>query len=283
MLLTLIIAGALAASLGICFLSGGFQDLAWLWILPVGFIGALIVLALLAFAFLWLCCAIIDMDKPQKKDSKFYRGLIYLYMDAIITVGRIHVHAQGAEKVPKDGRFLLVCNHTHDADPVVLMSVIRKQPLAFISKQELNNMFLVGKIMHKILCQPINRENDREALKTILKCVQLLKDDQVSVGVFPEGYVHPDRKLHHFRPGVFKIAQKANVPIVVCTLKETKYLYDNLFHLRPSHVYMNVLEVISAQEVSGHTTVELSERIYNMMAKDLGPDRVTDPLYQETT
>ena len=283
MLLALIIAGALAASLGICFYSGGFNCLAWIWILPVCFIGGLILLALLAFAFLWLCCALVDMDKPQKKDSKFFRALIHLYADAIITVGRIHIHAQGTEKVPKDGRFLLVCNHTHDADPIVLMSVIRKQPLSFISKQELDNMFLIGKIMHKILCQPINRENDREALKTILKCVQLLKDDLVSVGVFPEGYVHPDRKLHHFRHGVFKIAQKANVPILVCTLKDTKYLYDNLCHLRPSHVYMNVLELIPAEEVTSHTTVELGERIYDMMAKDLGPDRVTDPLYQETT
>ena len=116
MLLALIIAGALAASLGICFYSGGFDCLAWIWILPVCFIGGLILLALLAFAFLWLCCALVDMDKPQKKDSKFFRALIHLYADAIITVGRIHIHAQGTEKVPKDGRFLLVCNHTHDAE-----------------------------------------------------------------------------------------------------------------------------------------------------------------------
>ena len=283
MLLALILAGALASAFGICFLSGGFDGSGWIWILPVCFVGALVVLVALAFFFLWLCCAVVDMEKPQKKDSRFYRSLIHLYIDAIVTVGRIHIHAQGVEKMPKDGRFLLVCNHTHDTDPIVLMSVLRKYPLAFISKRELDNMFLVGKLMRKILCQPINRENDKEALKTILKCIELIKEDQVSIGVFPEGYVHPDRKLHHFRHGVFKIAQKANVPIVVCTLKETKYLYENLMKWKRSDVYMNLLEVIPAEEVTRCTTVELGEHIYNVMAKDLGPDRVTDPMYQETT
>ena len=35
--------------------------------------------------------------------------------------------------------------------------------------------------------QMLNRENDREALKTIVTCIRLLKDDEVSIGVFPEG------------------------------------------------------------------------------------------------
>ena len=240
-------------------------------------------LTLLAFLFLWFLCAIVRMDTPQEKDSPFYRRIIHLYIDAIITAGRVRIHAQGLEKTPSDGRFLLVCNHTNDTDPIILLSAFRKQQLAFISKRENDKKFLVGKLMHKILCQPINRENDREALKTILKCIQLIKDDQCSIGVFPEGYVHPDRKLHHFRHGVFKIAQKAKVPIVVCTLKDTKYIFQNLAHLKPSEVSLHLLEVIPVEEVLSHTTVELGERIFNAMARDLGPDLVADPLYEETT
>ena len=37
--------------------------------------------------------------------------------------------------------------------------------------------------MHKILCQRVNRENDREALKTILKCIDILKKDKASIGM----------------------------------------------------------------------------------------------------
>ena len=54
--------------------------------------------------------------------------------------------------------------------------------------------FVVGKFMHKILCQMIDRDKDRPALRVILKCIQLIKEDKVSIGVFPEGYTSKDNK-----------------------------------------------------------------------------------------
>ena len=87
-------------------------------------------------------------------------------------------------------------------------------------------------------------------MKTILKCIQILKEDKASIAVFPEGGIlSEDGKLHHFRPGVFKIAQKANVPVVVCTLHNTKDVVHNILHLKPSSVQMKVLEVFPAEEL----------------------------------
>ena len=175
---------------------------------------------------------------------------------------------------------MLVCNHLNDIDPVVLMTVFRKSQLAFISKRENDEKFLIGPFLHKILCQPINRENDREALKTILKCVELLKEDKVSVGVFPEGYVSLDYLLHPFRAGVFKIAQKANVPVVVCTLQNTQKVVPSVKKLKPAEVQVHLLDVIPAEDVKAVSTIQLAERIHTMMAQDLGPENV---LHEETT
>lgn len=85
-----------------------------------------------------------------------------------------------------------MCNHLNDLDPLSLLKHFKKSQLAFISKRENDEKFIVGKLMHKILCQPINRENDREALKTIVKCIQILKEDKASIAVFPEGYTSRD-------------------------------------------------------------------------------------------
>jgi 1-acyl-sn-glycerol-3-phosphate acyltransferase len=137
-------------------------------------------------------------------------------------------------------------------------------------------MFIMGGLMHKLVCQPINRENDREALKSILRCIQLLKNDEVSVGAFPEGGIFDKDKLHPFRSGVFKIAQKANVPIVVCTLKNTKDVVHNLLRLKPSHVEMRVLEVIPPEEIKGVTTVDIAHRCHDLMAEDLGADLIAE-------
>lgn len=242
------------------------------WLLPVVFLGSYLGLLLLSFLFLWGICALVDMDRPQEEDSRFYRTITYLYIEALIPLVGLKVETAGLEKTPKDGRFLLVCNHQNESDPGILMHFFKRSQLAFISKRENRNMFVVGPIMHKILCQMVNRENDREALKTILKCIQLIKEDKVSIGAFPEGGILVKDKLSHFRSGMFKIAQKTGVPIVVCTLKGTSQLFHNMKRLKRTQVRLHLVDVIPAQEVKAANTVELGEKIYQMMLSDLGPE-----------
>ena len=241
-----------------------------LWLLPVFFAGIYLLGLLLAVLFLWICCRAVDMEKPQEEDSRFYRTIMHPYIEALITLVGVRLHTRGLEKTPQEGRFVLVCNHLFIADPGILLHCFKKSQLAFITKQENLKLPIIAPIMHKILCQPIDRENDRAALKTILKCIALLKEDKCSIGVFPEGYTSKDGKLHPFRPGVFKIAQKANVPIVVCTIQNTRPIFKNLKKLKKTDVELHLVEVIPPEEIKGLSTVELSDRIYACMIADLG-------------
>ena len=259
----------------ICAVSGGFASLAWLWLLPVGFLGSYLGLFLVAFLFFWISSSIIDIEKGSS-ESPFYRRVAMIYIQAALTILGMRIHTKGLEKVPAQGRFLLVCNHQQMADPGVILACLKKSQMAFISKQENMTMPVIGKFMHKIMCQLMDRENDREALKTILKCIELIKEDKVSIAVFPEGYIKPDRKLHHFRHGVFKIAQKTQVPIVVCTLQNAQYVFKNGLRLKPTHVHLHLVDVIQPEEYAGLSTVELSTRVYEMMARDLGPENVSE-------
>lgn len=237
-------------------------------------VGGILLLAALAFLLLWFLCRIVDLNKPQEHDSRFYRFVLKLVVPVIMAILQMRVHTSGLEKTPKDGRFLLVCNHINDLDPVTLLRYFSRSQLSFITKRENMSMFLVGKLMHKILCQPINRENDREALKTILNCIRLIKEDEVSIAVFPEGYTSLDGKLHKFRHGVFKIATKTKVPIVVCTLQNTNKVFRNAKHLKPTDVHLHLLEVIAPEFYEDMTAVELGEYVHGLMAKDLGPELV---------
>lgn len=255
-----------------CITGGGFKSFGWLWMLPVGFAVAFLIQAALIFLTVWILSKSIDVSKEQKEDSRFYRWMIGLLAEAAHSIVMMRVHTKGLEKTPTDGRFLLVCNHLNDFDPVVLIHHFRRSQLAFISKRENGALFIVGTLMHKIMCQPINRENDREALKTILNCIRLLKEDQVSIAVFPEGYTSRDHKFHHFRPGVFKIAQKAKVPIVVCTVTNTHKVLGNLKKLKPTDIDLHLLTVIPPEELEGVTTVDIAQRIHAIMAEDLGPE-----------
>ena len=271
-----------AGATGLCFLTGAFDSLMWLWLLPVSFVVGFLLAAALTFGLLVLICKCIDPEKPREKDNKAFRAFAIWCIQVALVFLPVRIHTKGLEKRPKGGRFLLVCNHLHEIDPAILLYYFRKHPMAFIAKQEAKNMPLVNKAMPRLLCPYINRENDREALKTIIRCIKLLKDDVVSIGVFPEGYIHKKRKLHHFRPGVFKIAQKANVPIVVCTLTNTHHVIKNSLKLKGTDVDMHVLDVIPAETVQSKSTTELAEEIYQMMAADLGPENILTPEEENT-
>ena len=108
------------------------------------------------------------------------------------------------------------------------------------------------------------------------ECIQILKEDKASIAVFPEGGINEDKKFHRFRPGVFKIAQKANVPIVVCTLKNTRDVIHNMAHFKPSYVEMDVLEVIPAEELKGVSTVEIAQRCHDIMAANLPAELIAE-------
>lgn len=251
-------------------LAGGL--LAAVAALVAGWIGGLVLVLL----FLVVVCAVVDMEKEQTEDSKFYRTVAHLYIDLVIALGRVELRTEGLEKIPADGRFMLVCNHICDVDSAVILKCFPKSQLAFIGKREIKTYPFVGPVMHKLMCQFINRENDREALKTILRCIQLLKDDQVSIVVFPEGYVSMDGRVRHFRSGVFKIAQKAGVPIVVCTVSNTKHVLQDVLHLRKTWAQLHLVEVIDAETAKATPTVEMAEKVYEIMIRDLGEKYRTD-------
>ena len=241
-----------------------------IWMLPLLFVGIYAGLLLLAVAFLWAICAVVNLDKPQEEDSPFYRRVMHLYIEALIQLVRVRLHTKGLENTPKEGRFLLVCNHLFIADPGIVLHCFRKSQLAFLTKKENYKLPFIGAFMHKILCQPIDRENDRQALKSIIKCIQMIKEDKVSVCAFPEGYTSKDGKLHPFRPGVFKIAQKAGVPIVVCTIQNTREIFKNLKHFGHTDVELHLVDIIPPESYAGLNTVALSDMVYEKMIADLG-------------
>ena len=277
MLLNLIYLISALFALGICAVCGAFGSGAWLWVLPLGFLGGFLLSLLLCVLVLVVLSSRTDPEAQYEDDDPFIRNIIKLYAPAVFRLLGCKIEVVGAERMPADGRFQLVSNHLADLDPGIFFTAFPDHQLSFIAKKEVAGMPIIGLLMRRILCQFVNRENDREALKTILKCISILKEKKASVAVFPEGRKSTDRfLLHHFRPGVFKIAQKSNVPLVVCTLMGTQNILPNLKRLRRTAIRLSVLGVIPAEELKGITTVAIAERFHAMMAEDLGAENVAD-------
>lgn len=114
----------------------------------------------------------------------------------------------------------------------------------------------------------IDRENPRNAMKTIERATELLKKDEVSIAVYPEGTRSKDCTLLPFHSGVFKVAQKANVPVVVTTIQGTEQVKNN-YPWKSTTVRINVVKVIDADYVKATKTSILSDEVRELMEKDL--------------
>lgn len=264
-MLYIFLAISLLSGTALTWLACGFASLAALWQLPVFFCGSFLALILLFLLVVLVSCLFVDPKKLLEKPSGYFRFLLNEFCRLALALGGVHVNVTGLETVPRDSRFLLVCNHRFAFDPLVFYAVMPWAELAFLSKKENFSLFIVAQVMREILCLPVDRDNDRESLKSIIKAIQFIRDDKASIAVFPEGKTNKTAEpLLPYRSGVFKIAQKANVPIVVCSLVNSRAILKNMFR-RHTEVWLDVLDVLPADSLQGKTTIELGETVHKCM------------------
>jgi len=152
------------------------------WIsLAISVVMLLLGLCLLYVLFLTVCALLVDTKKEYEHDSPFYRRLLYGATACCIRLLHIHIHVDGMEKLPKDGRFLLVCNHRSNFDPILTWQVMKERNLAFVSKAENFRIPIFGRIIRRCCFMAIDRENPRNALLTIEKAMDIAEEHSPSL------------------------------------------------------------------------------------------------------
>lgn len=228
-------------------------------------LGAILGLALSYVLFLLLCWLFVDPRKEYIRHSRFYRGLLNLTTVIVLWLLRIRVHTTGIEAIPKDTkRILFVGNHRSNFDPIVTWWILRQWDVAFISKPENFRIPVFGRFIRKCCFLPIDRENPRNAIKTIQKAAALLAGGQVSIGVYPEGTRSKEGILLPFHNGVFKIAQKADAPIAILRLTGTENIHKNIpFH--STDVYLEVRGILPAETVRTAKTEKIGQKVHDLL------------------
>lgn len=225
-------------------------------------IGLIVSILLTYILVIIISSLFVDSKRIYDKHSRYYRILLQSFTSLTARVMGVRMHVSGLDKfteaIPAGQRFLLVQNHRSNFDPILTWYVLNKQDIAFVSKEKNMHIPFFGKIIRRCCFMSIDRENAREALKTIIKASELIKDNQVSIGIYPEGTRNKECKgLLPFHNGVFKIAQLAKVPVVITTIHGTENIHKNYLRRR-TDVYMDITGVISAEDVGKMSTKEMA-------------------------
>ncbi len=225
----------------------------------------IIIWEVIYWVILFLWSLTVNKQKEVTKPSKFYRWIFVESVRIALFYLNVHVHVEGKEKLPKPGtRFLVVANHLSNYDPMSVMYALRQHMLVFVSKPENFNIPLTGAIMHKTGFMAIDRDSVKNAIVTINKAADYIKNDLSSVFIFPEGTRNrTEQPLLEFKNGAFKIATKAECPVVIIAISGTEFVKKRI--PRRSDVYIRIVDVVPADKVAELKTAGLSEHAYKLI------------------
>ena len=156
----------------------------------------------------------------------------------------------GWENVPKDEPALFVGNHRSIFDVVIAYSMMPGLT-GFVSKKEMNKIPFVRVWMRYLNCLFLDRDNIKEGLKTILKGIELIKKDKISISIFPEGTRNKDDGVKPFKEGSFKFAEKSGCKIIPMSQNNTESIFEKQFpRIKRAHTIIEFGKPILMNELN---------------------------------
>ena len=172
----------------------------------------------------------------------------------------------GEEHVPKNEPVLYIGNHKSYFD--IIITYARCPSLTgYIAKNNLEKVPLLNLWMRRLHCLFIDRDNVKEALKTILAGIDNIKNG-ISMCIFPEGTRNKNPEgLLPFKEGSFKMAEKTGCAIVPMAITNSADILENHFpRIKRTHVILEYGAPIYPNELDKETKKHLGAHCQTILA-----------------
>ncbi len=179
----------------------------------------------------------IGKKNPEKRDYQSLAVVRFMFR-LLLRISGVHITVRGLENIPEDRAVLYVGNHRSYFDILVGYVTVPTR-MGFVAKKEMLAYPSLRDWMRNVHCLFLDRDNLKEALKTILAGIEQVKSG-ISVFIFPEGTrcKNPDiLDMLPFREGSLKIAEKSGCPVVPVAFTGTADIFEKQApRIRPSEV-----------------------------------------------
>ena len=240
----------------------------------------LIFALLFAVLFLIIGIPILGIEWIVSKFNKHAADLSQLRMvqwafRVILFICGTKVTVLGEENVPKDKAVLYVGNHRSYFD--ILITYARCPGLTgYIAKKDLEKVPLLCTWMRRLHCLFIDRENVKEALKTILAGIENVKNG-ISMCIFPEGTRNKNTDgMLPFKEGSFKIAEKSGCPIIPMAITNSaEVLETHMPRVKKAHVILEYGKPIYPDALEKEDKKKIGVYCQNIIAEMLEKNRIS--------
>jgi 1-acyl-sn-glycerol-3-phosphate acyltransferase len=189
------------------------------------------------------------------------------------------VTVTGEENYPDNTSILFVSNHQSHFDIPLLLGFL-KPDKGFVAKIEMLDFKIVNQWMKYMHCVFMDRNDIRQAVKTINEGIEVLKAGYNLV-LFPEGTRSTTGELSEFKPGGMRLAVKSDATIVPVVIHGAlNIMKKGSIWIHPTHVEIEVLPPVELQEGDHKDSIALAERVHAHIAAALERKKALQPPQQ---
>lgn len=166
-----------------------------------------------------------------------------LWNKVLIYASGITLTVDGLENIPAypNQPSLFIINHTSSLDIPLVEYVVGSYPHIWISKKIYGKIPVFGRLLTRMHIL-IDKENNRESARALLKLIQRAKTGSRHVLIFPEGTRSRSEKLLPFEPGFLFLARKLQWPIIPIALKNAAKIMSPLtWKITPTAKPVNII------------------------------------------
>ena len=165
-------------------------------------------------------------NKPLKDRSSL--AIVNWAFRWVLRLAGVRLHVKGEENVPLDTPVLYVGNHRSYFDIVITYCRVPRLT-GYVAKKEMRLIPLLNVWMYNLHCLFLDRRDIKQGLKIILAAIEKAKAG-ISICIFPEGTRNrTGEPFLPFHEGSFKVAEKANIPVLPMTLVNTGAILEDHF------------------------------------------------------
>lgn len=229
-----------------------------LWI-PLGF-----ALTIGLFIF-WIYCVVCPIFKRINPDSNFKAKYSIHIMKMIPILCGVKLKVEGKENLTSNHKTLYVSNHKSLIDPF-LIYIATGRSLTAAAKADLWKFKVLLPLISAFHVIKINRENDREAVKSILEGIKYIKGGNGMI-IFPEGGIKTREvdQMVSIKAGAYKLAVKADADIQPIALIGNKNISKRKFWQRFTKVTVRFLPTIHPEDYKELNTHEIAYKVLDMV------------------
>lgn len=153
--------------------------------------------------------------------GRFYDRIGRIWAGWILRASGTPVHTEGLENIRADAPQIFASNHQSWYDVFALAHAIPKR-YRFVAKQELERIPVFGPAWKACGHISINRADRIAAIRSLDRAGHVIKGDNSSVIIFPEGTRSSDGSLLPFKKGAFMLALRTGVDIIPTAVLGTR-------------------------------------------------------------